>query len=252
MIPGIPNQPKRLPATFAFIGLMAVGFLLSWLPSTREPVMQLAALPSNAPLPWQFLTYPLFIGNAGSALLGLVFGAYWLLMIGQTFEGSVGSRAMAALLVGFTAIAGAMFWLGSLVAGSPGLLFGPYLTISYLTILWAARNPEQSILFMMFIPLKAKYLALLTAALVLFGYGAGAPVVGVALVLPMAAMWFFSRQLFGFLSPSPSGGRTRREKAKEEREFRSYMDDVRTREQERMERERLRKLFEDSVSDDDR
>jgi len=249
---GFSPLRSSTPATFGAIGLIAVAFLLSWVPSTGAWMAANLALAVPQMSAWQLITYPLFIGNAGGILLCLFFAAWWLLMIGQSLESGIGSRAMTFLLLLATVVGGVFFWIGAAVAQTPGILFGPFLAISYLTVVWASRNPDQTIMLMMIIPIKAKYLALLTTALVLFGYGAGAPLLGIFVALPMAAAWFWGATRLSALAGMPSLNADAKRKQRDEREFRGYIDDVRKREQEREERERLRKLFEDSVSDSDR
>lgn len=246
---GFSPLRSSTPATFVAIGLLAVAFLLSWLPSSGAFLGENVTLQVPGFQPWQLLTYPLFTGMFGGALLCFLFGMMWLFMIGKTLEPSIGSRAMTVLLLLMTLVGGLFFWVGAALSGVESMLFAPFLPISYLTVLWAAKYPEQTILFMMFIPLKAKYLALLTAAIVLFGYGAGMPLLGVILVIPMAVIWFYAASRIGALQSIPGVSAKATQKKRDDREFRGYIDKVREKEQERAERERLRKLFEDSVNE---
>jgi hypothetical protein len=96
-------------------------------------------------------------------------------------------------------------------------------------------------------------LAWLTAALVLFGYGTmlQAPLLGAFACIHLIIAYYFAANRFEAVPYRQGEGRVNpaRMKATEKKD-KSYFEEVRKREQERAERERLRKLFEDSMEDD--
>jgi hypothetical protein len=99
------------------------------------------------------------------------------------------------------------------------------------------------------VPLQAKWLALITALIDMFTFGAGQPIVGVMAVVPCAVGFFHgSGSVFRPKSKMVVSGRGQR--AQDPKEFEGYIDKVRSREKERIEREKLRKLFESSVGDE--
>lgn len=228
------------------IVLVAMGFFACWLTIGDGVLVRLLSLVAQAPQPWQFLTYFIAFIPSSSAFIGTIFSALWLYMIGQTVEPSVGTRKYALIVLGLILLGSVMYWLGCQIAGYPGFLAGPYLPVAYLSVIWAALNPNSPVRFMFFIPLTAKILALIVGGMVLFGYGSQSPLVGVITALPMVGLWFGADMILGSRKVA---GRTRAEQRKEQKEFNQFIDKVRDREKEREERERLRKLFEDSLDD---
>jgi hypothetical protein len=130
-----------------------------------------------------------------------------------------------------------------------------------LTVAWCFRNAGQSVNLYGILPIRAPWIAAITAASLLFSYGAVNPLLGLLAVAPLfVAMLFAQNKLpiafgagrssggFGF------GGATSKKKVHATRAQaqydEAYYDDVLRREQERDERERLRKLFESSLKDD--
>ena len=243
---GFGKTARKLPVTMTAIVAIAMGFFACWLTIADGTLVRLLGLGAKAPDPWQFLTYFVAFIPSSSAFIGVIFSALWLYMIGQTLEPSVGTRRYALVMLGMILLGSVMYWLGCTVADYPGFLAGSYLPVAYLSVLWAALNPNSPVRFMFFIPLTAKILALIVGGMVLFGYGSESPLVGVITVLPMIALWFGADMVLGNRKVS---GKSAAERRQEQREFNQFIDKVRDREKEREERERLRKLFEDSLDD---
>jgi len=106
---------------------------------------------------------------------------------------------------------------------------------------------------MAIIPIPGWLLAWLTAAITLFGYGTAysAPLMGAFACLHLLLAYFYASNRIPNLAYGRAGGPTNYQNLKRtERMDKSYFDDVRKREQDRAEREKLRKLFEDSMTDD--
>jgi hypothetical protein len=103
---------------------------------------------------------------------------------------------------------------------------------------------------MLIIPIQARWLGWLTVGMVLFGYGIGNPLFGLLACVHLGLAYLYAANYVPFL---PYGTtrffRHKRYWKKSERDE-TYIRDVKKREIERQERERLRKLFEGSLTDD--
>jgi membrane associated rhomboid family serine protease len=200
-------------------------------------------------MPWSFLTYP-FIGSGnGGELLFFLLLLFWLYMMGTGLEAQVGTRGLLGLFFGGAFLAGITYWLVSLALSSPGILTGAGLAVSMLTMYWAGKNRQAQASFFGVIPMPAPVLAGLIALLIVFGYGTGSPLRGLALLVPLGIFFALGSDLIRL--PSTASLSDKKEKKRKDEEFRDYMDKVKDREKEREERERLRKLFESSSKDDE-
>jgi hypothetical protein len=110
------------------------------------------------------------------------------------------------------------------------------------------RNPEATVLFSFVIPIKAKWLAVITAALVLFGYGTPYPIVGVFACFHLGLAWAFASEKLKFL-PFKAGPSSKALK-RTDMMSREFYDDAKRRQKEREEKDALRKLFERSLISD--
>lgn len=250
---GIPSRPGGLGwGTWTLLALAAVPYLVAWL-ALRGVLVDLfgLSLQSLSAAPWGIITYPLATPGSPQEIMSVLFVCMWMYFLGKTLESDLGPGLMLTLFGALTLIASGAWLLGSLVTGVSPLLAGVSLPLAALTVVWAMRNPEQSILFMMFIPLKAKYLAVLTAVITFFGAGGASPFMGVFALIPLGAAFLYaSNRLPGLrygATPADSAS-----KKKNNEEFRRFQDEVRKKEKEREERERLRRLFEASLRDDDK
>jgi len=142
-------------------------------------------------------------------------------------------------------------WVGATIVGRNQELVGLSLPLSVLTVVWCARNKNSVIYLMGVIPIAGKWLAVLDVVMVVFGLGAGAPLMGLFAALPLGIGWLYADERIPFLryglAPTPTI-----QKKKEREEFHKYIDDVREKQKEREERDRLRKLLESSLHDDDK
>jgi hypothetical protein len=98
-------------------------------------------------------------------------------------------------------------------------------------------------------------LALIVTVLTILSQGSGlggpesrlAPLFGIAVATPLILAWFYGADKlpirYGLLRRLPTTGKTK------QKEFDAFISNVRDREKEREEKERLRKLFEDSLDD---
>lgn len=223
---------------------MIASFLGVWL---QVWPVELLAFSSDQALakPWTLATHPIAMSAGG--LLGVIFGSLWMWGIGAVVEREVSSKRFAGIALLFAVLTALLAYTASMVLGQGVNLLGIYPLLALVTVMWGTRYPEQTVMFMMIIPVKAKWLAWISAGLVFFS---AEPRVAPFLIVPLVLGYFFAADKL----PVPYyAGRSRR---KDEPTYgrtgkvdTSFLDDVKRREQERAEKERLRKLFESSMID---
>ncbi|HZH97979.1 MAG TPA: rhomboid family intramembrane serine protease [Fimbriimonadaceae bacterium] len=239
------------PGTVALIVAFIAFFLLEWSRVAAEQLVMLLFFTTDAHLrPWSFLTYP-FVGGAPS-LIGLVFLCWWIWGIGGTVEKEVGTLRYIAAFFIFAVLCAAGIWIGASALGTHTMLSWGWTPVAAITIMWGTRHPETTILLMFVLPIKAKYVAWLSAGLVFFG--TRHPMLAPFAAAPLALAYFYAADKL----PLPyNSGTTWGEKKEQKTKTRihiqneeKYFNDVRRREKDREERERLRKLFEESMKDE--
>jgi membrane associated rhomboid family serine protease len=242
------------PATFVILGVSILIYLLSW--GTQGKVGMKLAFDSTFQQPWGILTYPFASYGYGTALVWMILIFYWFYWIGMDNERVLGTIKFVAyfFLSALTAII--FLTLGALLLGKvvvePGPnLAGIELATAAMTVSWAVRNKTATVRLMMCLPVPGAILGWLTVAIVLFGYGSvyGSPIMGVFACLHLGLAYLFTTNRLPGISYAGPSQSSKVLKAQEKRSS-AYYDDVRKREQEREERERLRKLFEGSIRDD--
>lgn len=199
--------------------------------------------------PWTAFTYPLV--GAGSPI-SLLFAGYWLWVAGGSLERSWGTRTFGIFFFAAAAVSAVGILAGSMLAHTGIGLAGLWLPLAATTVAFAMLNPEQQILFFFVIPLKLKYLAMLSAAMVLISYGQASLALGILALAGCAFGYWFVRtgKQYGFNSAprrSRDTGSVVRVYGKQSvvqrlNPFRGLKD--------RRDRERLRKLFEQSDTDE--
>jgi membrane associated rhomboid family serine protease len=237
------------PGTVVLVILLIAFYLLAFL--NLAPVTELAFWTSEAlARPWTFLTYA-FVTDA-RWLIAIVFMCLWLWGIGGWVERDLGTPKYLMVFCLFAVLCSLALFIGAMVVGRHTVLMSAWTPIAALTIIWGTRNPEMGVTLMFVLPIKGKYLAWLSAALVFFG--TADPRLAIFAAAPLALAYFFAANKLAALPyarGAPSFSLPRKQEGKHPREDDRYFDDVKRREKEREERERLRKLFEGSLSDDD-
>jgi len=165
----------RIPVTKLLILANAVTFVGLYLFKAVSLLAYGAFVTSVAGArPWTAVTYPL-IGDYGGGVNGfisLLFAGYWLWVAGGSLERTWGSGRFALYLAQVSVITAIGVYVGALVTGNPVVfLAGIWLPLAGVPVAFAMRNPETVVLFMIILPLKLKYLALISAAIVLISYG---------------------------------------------------------------------------------
>jgi len=163
--------------------------------------------------PWSLLTYPFLV----TSLLSLVFEGFWLYIVGGMLERSWGSRNFAVLFFIWTAICGVVllpvyYLTGGKIDVSLASLTLPNVC---LTVAWAALDPDMELLFYGLIPVRAKWVALISVGYVFFtwGYAYGVPMSLLSLAGPAAAFYYvrkMPRLNLGFRAPRAASPPRRR------------------------------------------
>jgi len=139
--------------------------------------------------PWSFVTYPLV------PVLGSIFcflGAmFWLWVAGGSLERSWRPAKYASYMVLNTVVSALGLLIGGILTGHDMPLIGLWLPLAGMTVAFAAKNPNESVLFAFVIPLKLKYLAVISAASVLVSFAHDGFIVAVFALLGCAfSLWY--------------------------------------------------------------
>jgi membrane associated rhomboid family serine protease len=119
---------------------------------------------------WTMVTYPFYNGLAGQ-FWSLIFGILWLWMIGSSLERSWGSKTYGLFLFLTTLVTGASLSLtGFFQFGPVSNIYGLWLPLTGLTWAWAEISPDQEVSIWGIIPVKARWLAWISAAFAFFTF----------------------------------------------------------------------------------
>lgn len=234
------------PVTFFVLVSLVASFLLSWL-GLKDFFLSLALTSPGGANPVGVVTYPWASPGNGSGLLFLLLGWLFFWQVGQQVERDLGSQKFGGIFALLILLGGLAVFAGSQIFSAPAILVGSFVPVAALAVIWATRNAEQQVQFFM-IPLKAKWIGWLSAAMVLFSMG---PIIGVFAILPCIFGYFFAmNQVPGLAYAGKVAGKSRKEVQRDNQKFNAFMDSVKKKEQEREEKEKLRQLFERSLIDD--
>jgi len=234
------------PGTTALVVALAICYLLIWMRVGLEQFSYLLFHTDTAlQKPWSFFTYP--FTSIGPQFIGLIFLCWWLWGIGGTVERDLGTGKYLIVWFLFAGLCAFGGFIGARILGVGGTLVGAWTPVAALTVIWGTRNPTAVTLLMFVIPISGKWLAWISAGLVFFS--TPDPRLAIFVAAPLALAYLFAANKIPFAPYSkyalPSGATM-----KHERYDKSYYEDVRKREKEREEREKLRKLFEGSMGED--
>jgi membrane associated rhomboid family serine protease len=160
----------RIPVTKGLIIVTALATIATSL-FARSPFWALLTFSSDwwARWPWTFFTYPL-LGAGPGDIVGLLFSCYWLWIAAGSVERAWGSTRFTTFFFGMSAITALGLLAGHFLTQQETWAFGMWLPLAGVTVAFAMMNPEQVILFMFFLPMKLKYLALLDVGIVFASY----------------------------------------------------------------------------------
>lgn len=198
--------------------------------------------------PWALLTYPwAYLTTSGAGIIGFALLMFWLYWIGRSVERDIGPQKMAAFWFSATLIGALCNWIASYWTFTLTPLMGPSLPIAAVTILWCTRNPNATVHVYMVIPVAAKWIGWMVVAFVLISFGNRYPLFGLLECVPLALAYFYGSNRIPGL-PYGAGGvykLTKKEATTRGQVMydQSYFDEVKQRETERAENERLKKLL---------
>lgn len=233
------------PVSVAITAILVVTFVLGWLDPGRflDPlVFDPFRIASR---PWTVLIWVLCGGAMGP--IGLLCAGFWLWGIGGIVERELTSPRYALFALAVTLVTSLLVGLAGLL-GVPGTLAGAWVLLVAITVAWATRHPEQPVTFMLILPMKARWLAWISVGLLFF---AAPPSLAPFLILPQGLVYLFaSERLRGIPYVAIPRHRSAQPTPREAEREKRYLDDVKRREVDRAERERLRRLFEASLNDE--
>ncbi len=244
-------RPQTSPVTYGLTGVILLGALLTW----GNPVWMtetFAMLGRPFPKVWTILTYPLadtVLLHAGTGPIFTVFLVMWLLGMGRNLEPEHGSAKFLGLWFALTLIGAIPLAIAGYSAG------GTLIPVAMLSVIWGIRFKDATVMLFGLVPIAGKWLAVMSVLVVFFNYAvSGSQVLaGLLACLGCGVAYLYAdnkipKVRYG-LKFAQVQTQHKPTKAQVERE-KQYYDDVHRREKEREERERLRKLFEDSLGDD--
>jgi len=174
-----------MPVTKVILGLMAVSFLASII-SHGASNLPLVYIPFTLPnMLTGLIGHPFVFGGARD-IINLLITGWMLWMFGGSLERSWGPWRYIIFLVAACAMAALVWTVGiSIFHLDPqaAIIGGPWLLLSAIVVAWAWLNPEETILFMFVLPIKAKWLGWLDILLLFFLFPSSQGVGGIWLFL---------------------------------------------------------------------
>lgn len=125
--------------------------------------------------PWTFLSYPILSNSP----FELIFGSYWMWLVGSTLERSLTSRVFAKYLLALILIPSISIWIGSQILTTIGAgflgsthawLISMYIPLAGLTVSWCLINPDRIIMFGFVLPIPGRVIMFITIVLTYFAF----------------------------------------------------------------------------------
>jgi len=170
-------------------------------------------------------------------------------MVGTGVERDMGSVRYLVFFFAATLIGAVSILIGAKVSHNSIYLQDLIIPLACITVAWSLANPSSTILLMFFLPAKAIWMAWISAGIVLFDVGQQRPVEGIFALIPLGLTYLLVTNRLPIPYTARAASLSKDKKSENLRSAR-YYDDVRKREQNRNEQEKLRKLFERSALDD--
>ena len=241
------SVPKRVTATSVIVAALGVGALFGLLFPYAARYLDFNPLLALS-RPWSYFTYPLTVPLEGgfAGPIFTVFLLLWVYQIGTQIESALGMPRFIGLWLAGTLLPAILFT----IPGTQAPLSGPMLPVAVLTVAWATRNANSQLMIFGIVPLAAKWIGAIFALGVFARYYPLGVAPALVSLLPLALTYAFAAEKIpGLAWAAPA---VNRKKSKEEkRKEIDFLDEVRKREKERDEKERLRRLLEGPSADDD-
>jgi len=250
---GRSGGSDRPVATTAIVAALVASFLIAFLISSSRPLLmaELLAFDPKLDKPWTLLTYPFYRDFA--SVLWFAFGCWIVYQFLSGIERSLREWGTAAFFFAVTFLGGLFYFLGTLIFGVSGILPSLNLPMYFVVFAWCLLHQQGQIMLFFCIPCPTRVLMWLCVAAVVIEYGWSNPPVGFVTVLPFALVWLYVTNRIPFMRFGAVPDLTsKKQEKKRDQGFDRFMGDVKRREQERAEKERLRKLFESSLDDEDK
>lgn len=240
------------PATVVLVFAIVGGYIVSWFSQGRVFGPNWAFHPAIlSDSPWSIFTYTFSAPATGDWAIGILFAALWLWGMGASVERDIGAGRFVAFFFIMTTLGALAYFIGFLLLGptSARPFIGPFMAIAAVTVVWGTRNPTACVQLMFVLPITGKWLAWVSAALVFLS--TDSRTLAIFACVPLILAWAFAAEKLPIPYRAVPRDRRVRGGVGSPRES-AYFDEVRKREQDRKERERLRKLFESSLDDPDK
>lgn len=246
------RKSDRPLATTAIVVALVACFLLAFALSGMDtnPLSKALAYDHTLSRPWTLFTYPFYRDFSFVIWFALACFITYQFLFG--IERKLGAAGTLVFFFSVTFLGGLFYFFGIQIFGLSAILPSLNLPLEFTIFAWCLINPSAQIMLMMVLPVPTRVLMWLAVAGVVIEYGWRNPLVGFVTAVPLLLVWLYATDRIPFLRFGAVPDLTpKREAKKEKKEFDRYMDDVKRREKEREEKERLRRLFEDSISDED-
>lgn len=223
--------------------ILVVGFSLA---VTMQPLKMLwLAYQTNEPTVWGIFTHVLY-----NDIIGALFSALSLWSVGQSTERDNGTAKTIIFATIIAVLSTIAVHLGAAFVGTPGMMSSAWVVVGCLWVAWAVRYPNTPLCFFT-LTIPGRWMALFGVIVTILAFTPYQ--LSPMAVLPLGFAYLFASNKLPFLAyglprrevTPPTGPRGIKPPRAD------YFDDVKRREAERTERERLRKMFESSVKDDE-
>ncbi|MEO6909060.1 MAG: DUF1751 domain-containing protein, partial [Abditibacteriaceae bacterium] len=176
-----------------------------------DPSWLVLSVPGAFSRPWTFITYPL----VSFGIIGMLFYGFWLYFIGSALERAWGTVNYAVFFVVVSVVSGVAMEIGTLITHIHSVPINNWLPLAGVTLAFCLLMPEETI-YLLFFPIKAKWLGWLEMVIVFFTYGGISPLLGFFALAGCGVAWIWinrglaSTNRFGGLSTGTRGssGRT--------------------------------------------
>jgi membrane associated rhomboid family serine protease len=138
-------------------------------------------------MPWTVLTFPF----ANNDLLGIIFGILWLWMIGGGLERSWGSKSYGLFVFLVTLVTGVVMGAVSFLSVRRVEIGGIWLLLLGITWAWAENMPDLEVQFWGIIPIKARWLAWIEAAITFTSYVSGGILLALSSLVGILVVYLF-------------------------------------------------------------